>query len=121
MQTNVFSFCVEGPPVPWKRAIPYALGRAIKDERTRAYQRLIATVASLRVPPGWRKDGGFAVDVLVFLKSTRRGDKDNYEKNVLDALKGIAYVDDRQVDDGRTQKILDKARPRVEVTVRRVG
>ena len=44
------------------------------------------------------------------------GDRDNYEKGVFDALEGLFYVDDSQVDRGPTRKIYS-AKPgyRVEI------
>src|SRR5258708_996849 len=45
-----------------------------------------------------------------------RIDKDNIEKLVLDSLKGIVYVDDKQVVDGNTRKTYSE-KPRIEIEV----
>lgn len=48
----------------------------------------------------------------------RRRDVVNYAKMVQDALTGIAYADDSQLDDVRwTRGTVDKANPRVEIFV----
>jgi crossover junction endodeoxyribonuclease RusA len=58
--------------------------------------------------------------VAVFLdvyRPRRRGDLDNILKATLDALNGIAYRDDAQVEQITAQRYEDKRAPRVEVSV----
>ena len=58
--------------------------------------------------------------VAVFLdvyRPRRRGDLDNILKATLDALNGIAYRDDDQVEQITAQRYDDKRAPRVEVSV----
>jgi len=58
--------------------------------------------------------------VAVFLdvyRPRRRGDLDNILKATLDALNGIAYHDDQQVEQIHAQRYEDKRAPRVEVGV----
>ena len=58
--------------------------------------------------------------VAVFLdvyRPRRRGDLDNILKATLDALNGIAYRDDDQVEQITAQRYEDKRAPRVEVSV----
>ncbi len=54
---------------------------------------------------------------LEVYRPARRGDLDNSIKVTLDALKGIAFVDDAQVVELCAQRYDDKADPRVRVTV----
>jgi len=51
--------------------------------------------------------------------ASRRPDLD--ESLVLDALQGLVYANDRQVSEKRVSRALDRARPRVEVTVQELG
>lgn len=61
---------------------------------------------------------GCPVVVRLWAYRPRRvGDLDNALKAVLDALKGIAFVDDAQVVELHAWRGDDKARPRVEVKV----
>ena len=58
--------------------------------------------------------------VAVFLdvyRPRKRGDLDNLLKAVLDALNGVAYVDDDQVQQIHAVRYDDKRAPRVEVGV----
>jgi Holliday junction resolvase RusA-like endonuclease len=48
------------------------------------------------------------------LPHTCKPDKDNLEKAVLDALRGVLWADDCQVFDGRVRKVYSP-RPRVEI------
>lgn len=58
--------------------------------------------------------------VAVFLdvyRPRKRGDLDNILKAVLDALNGVAYVDDEQVRQIHAVRYDDKHSPRVEIGV----
>lgn len=50
----------------------------------------------------------------------KRGDLDNRIKQCLDALQGSAYVDDKQVEHLEFTRAIDKANPRVEVTLEEI-
>ena len=64
--------------------------------------------------------GEVAMYVHVY-RAQRRGDLDNFAKILGDALNGVAYHDDSQVTELHMWRHDDKANPRVEVEVRRVG
>ncbi len=51
-------------------------------------------------------------------RPAKRGDLDNSLKIAIDALKGIAFVDDKQVKRIEAEQFDDKYRPRLEITVR---
>ena len=58
--------------------------------------------------------------VAVFLdvyRPRRRGDLDNILKATIDALNGVAYLDDQQVEQITAVRYDDKRAPRVEVSV----
>lgn len=60
--------------------------------------------------------GPVAVFIDVY-RPRRRGDLDNVLKAVLDALNGIAYRDDEQVEQINANRYEDKRAPRIEVSV----
>ena len=94
-------------------------GRTVLSEETRNFRanvRLLANIA--RVRPF---DGDVAVYVHVY-RSRADQDLDNYAgKTVLDALQGVLFHDDIQVVELHSWRHDDKANPRVEVEVRRIG
>jgi Holliday junction resolvase RusA-like endonuclease len=71
--------------------------RASKGPSGKAYARAVADEARRICDTPWQAD---VTAVLLFVVKDKKGeqpDVDNLTKVVLDALKGIAYVDDRQV------------------------
>lgn len=88
-------------------------GRAVKSTEARKYQQDVkASWLTTRAPA----TGPVAVTLRVF-RPARRGDLDNTIKVLLDALKGLAFVDDSQVVELHASRYEDKADPRVVVTV----
>lgn len=61
--------------------------------------------------------GPVVVELHVYRKH-KRGDLDNYNKILLDALQGLAYHDDKQVIELHAYRHDDKHNPRVEVRVK---
>jgi crossover junction endodeoxyribonuclease RusA len=61
-----------------------------------------------------------AVRITVF-RARRSGDLDNKIKVLLDALQGIAYVDDNQITELHAYRFEDKGNPRVEVEITPLG
>lgn len=59
----------------------------------------------------------FSVRIDFFFKDRKRRDLANHEKLILDALIGIVYEDDSQIDELSLFRRHDAERPRVEVTV----
>jgi Holliday junction resolvase RusA-like endonuclease len=55
------------------------------------------------------------------LSSPDAGDWDNYAKNVCDALRGVAFRDDKQIVRGAGVKLRDEQNPRTEVLVKTHG
>jgi len=54
---------------------------------------------------------------ITWYRSRRSGDLDNRIKVVLDVLRGLAYVDDKQVIELHAWRFDDKADPRVDVEI----
>lgn len=60
-------------------------------------------------------EGDIDVSITLFFGTKRRADLDNFNKLSLDALTGIAYLDDSQIANFTIERAYDKARPRIEV------
>lgn len=89
-------------------------GRAVKAEAARAYVAEVAVVChQAGVEP---LTGAVSVRVIIYFDS-RRGDLDNRLKILLDALNGLAWLDDAQIVELYARRELDRRNPRVELTV----
>jgi crossover junction endodeoxyribonuclease RusA len=82
-------------------------GRVVKSDQARAYQRDAAMVFRSSHPA----TGPVMVTMNVY-RPAKRGDLDNSIKVLLDALKGVAFIDDKQVKRIVAAQFDDKARPR---------
>lgn len=111
----------------WRTVLVRGRATTLLSKEARAYRR---AVAELWPTLTFAKDlGGRPVtdDVqvsLVWYRARRSGDLDNRIKQVLDALKGLVYADDKQIT-GITAYRVDDARyegtGRIEVAVLSVG
>jgi crossover junction endodeoxyribonuclease RusA len=57
------------------------------------------------------------VSIKFFHKTHRKQDIDNFNKLVLDALTGVVWVDDSQIQEMHIKKAVDSKYPRTELTV----
>ena len=121
------AFSAIGQPVPKQRPrVTRRHGRTFTytPARTRQYEKHVAFCAATSLAL-WRKehgrwdmDAGFCVTLRVVMGDERRRDLDNCGKSILDALNGILWADDSQVQELNVKRELDRACPRVEVDVR---
>lgn len=88
-------------------------GRSILSREGRAYR---GRAHQLVQQTGYVAEGDVAVS-LMFYRPRRCGDLDNCLKATMDALSGVAYRDDAQVQNIIAARFEDKANPRVEVQV----
>jgi len=58
-----------------------------------------------------------AVNIIIFFKDKRRRDWDNWHKLSMDALEGIVYKDDSQIQEAHIFKEIDKDNPRIEISI----
>jgi Holliday junction resolvase RusA-like endonuclease len=65
-------------------------------------------------------EGDIAVEVTLYFGTKRRADWDNFHKLSMDALNGIAYLDDSQIKRALVKVDYDKFKPRVEVILSKV-
>lgn len=61
--------------------------------------------------------GSVILSIRFFFKDKRPRDLDNQNKLILDALSGIVYVDDKQIDELHLYRDYDKEKPRIEITL----
>jgi len=112
---------VPGPPVPKERAIPIVRGgrlvKQVTPPRTRAYMAhvlLFTEQALSRAGLGrtWPRGQLYVVELDIFRMRAGAGDKDNYEKAILDAVQARLFGDDCRVVDGPTRLHVDRDNPR---------
>lgn len=133
------SFIVPGEPMPKERAEP-TIGKRRGEsgetkhfvrfragERTADYEAKVRWIAEANRPTGWPRRCRFRVDIEIHRSA--KGDKDNYEKAILDAVNprraryegkgpsrclvspaipGVLWIDDSHVYEG-SQRIVDVA------------
>lgn len=61
-------------------------------------------------------DGPLKVEIRLYWPDKRKHDVDNI-KTLLDALSGVIWIDDGQIEDLHIRKFHDKSNPRVEMEV----
>jgi Holliday junction resolvase RusA-like endonuclease len=84
-----------------------------------AFKQRVRLCAQVARPEGWPLDAPlYAVQVMGYLTSNRP-DADNL-RGVLDACEGVLWSNDRRVRPVTYDYAVDKANPRVEVTVVRI-
>ena len=94
-----------------------ARGRAVAvPYKTHAHRDYCEAAGRLVVTP-WPANKRLAVSLRLY-RPRRIGDIDGPIKTLFDALNGRAWVDDSQVVELHVQRLDDKARPRVEVSIR---
>ena len=86
---------VAGPPVPKGRP-RFTQGRVYTPKRTLDYETQIGWAWLETGAP--RFEGPVSVEIIVREGKRHPADLDNYIKIVLDALNGLAWADDRQVE-----------------------
>jgi Holliday junction resolvase RusA-like endonuclease len=123
--TGEFYFVVAGPPQPKQRARQGRGGHWYTPPATRAYEVAVKVAALAPMLQGGhpRDDckSTFAVALDVYFGDERGRDVDNVAKAILDGANKIIWHDDRQVHELSVRRFVDRAHPRVEVRVRRLG
>ncbi|HSY20676.1 MAG TPA: RusA family crossover junction endodeoxyribonuclease [Polyangiaceae bacterium] len=118
-------FVVAGPPQPKQRARQGKGGHWYTPSETRAYEVAVKVAALAAMMQGGHprddRKSTFAAFLDVYFGDERGRDVDNVAKAILDAANKIVWHDDRQVHELAVRRFVDRARPRVEVRVRRLG
>jgi Holliday junction resolvase RusA-like endonuclease len=115
--SNALTFTIPGPPVPNARARRGRGGNHYTPDKTRAYRNRVAWECTRKRLATWPLHARYAVELTFHMPNSRRADADNLAKGVLDALNGIAWEDDSQVQRLVVEKRIDRANPRAEVTI----
>lgn len=100
MDALKIKFTAELEPVPFKRVMQNGK-RRFNDRRYSDFKDILAHVAKIYVRAPLKGNIKITVDFFKLkpknISSRLWGDLDNHLKSVLDALNGIAYLDDCQV------------------------
>ncbi len=108
-------FTVPGNPQPKQRA-RVVNGHSYTPRKTISAETTVALycLRALRSP---RFSGALRVELRFYRSDNRRVDTDNLAKLVLDALNGVAWLDDSQIVRLSVEKHVDRENPRTEVEV----
>jgi crossover junction endodeoxyribonuclease RusA len=88
--------------------------RIVVTDEARAYKDEIALLLRACVP----LEGDVSVNFTVF-RPRMKGDLDNYNKIMFDALQGLCYYNDNQIVEIHSYRKDDKVNPRVEILISR--
>ncbi|HEX8807764.1 MAG TPA: RusA family crossover junction endodeoxyribonuclease [Xanthobacteraceae bacterium] len=121
----VFDSLIPLPIVTWKRPRVVARGtmsgirvKMINDKKYNAMKANLGWEIKARAPklrPSEHDRFGFRF--VLRLAGPRGGDGDRYENLVMDALQGIVWMDDNQVDEGQWLKTYCQAQPGLMLTI----
>lgn len=123
LSPRAWSFVVPGRLITWKRTTSVRMpnGKVRRPNRAemKAAKEAIGWRAVAARPQGWPLGRRYALGVLVHLRNhSGEGDLDRYINLVMDALQGVVYANDRQVDEFfRCAKLFGDGEPRTEVTI----
>lgn len=101
----LFGLRLTGEPLPKERprAAPRG-GRSFTPQRTRDAEKRIRAAFAAEFPDWVPVKGVLRLDIDFYRATRRTADRDNLEKLVSDALNGVAFVDDKQLVDGRVRR-----------------
>jgi Holliday junction resolvase RusA-like endonuclease len=61
--------------------------------------------------------GDLEIWIKIFFGTKRKADWDNFHKLSMDALSGIIWIDDSQIQKAHVEKYYDKLNPRIEIKI----
>lgn len=102
----------------WRHVLIKGKPRVLISAEGRKYKKLVEKVAPIHKPE-YHETGRLAIHG-VFHMARLGTDLDNRVKPLLDALHGICYRDDVQVEHTNFIRALDRENPRVELWVDRI-
>ena len=113
---------VPGRPLSWNNALVRPKGgrRPFLSAEAKEWKEAVGAHARVTRPAGWPLDARYVVEVRsTFARSS--SDADGPIKLALDALKGIAWNDDKQVVQVTATKDVDPLAPRLDLVIRVVA
>lgn len=114
------AYTLFGEPLSMPRPRVSRYGSGQVPESVRELKSRHAEAGTLSRPDGWSLEGRFSVVISVYKGTARACDLDNLAKLPLDALTGVLYADDSQIDRLFVQRAIDRDDPRTEVRVIRL-
>lgn len=105
---------LSGKPISTQNAYGHGNGRRYLKPEARERKEQYAWEAKSQ----WKKKPltkEIAVDVVLYFNDNRRRDWDNWHKISMDALEGIVYEDDSQIQDAHV--MIAKGEPRIEIYI----
>lgn len=121
---DAVTWVTPGSPLSVNRVYRLALrnGRRIMffSQQGKAYKVAVAAHALQALGlVRWDRTRRYSVELLAYFQSDR-ADADNIAKPALDALQGVLFDNDRQVESVTCAKALDRLAPRLVATVRAI-
>lgn len=121
----IFDSMIPLPIVTWKRPRVVARGtmsgirvKMINDKKYNAVKANLGWEIKAAAPKLCCSDRDrFGFRFVLRLAGPRGGDGDRYENLVMDALQGIVWLDDNQVDEGQWVKTYNAAKPGLWLTI----
>jgi Holliday junction resolvase RusA-like endonuclease len=110
------TFHVPGNPRSWKRAAR-GNGRTYVDTASAMYRNLVVLAAGAARPDGWDRARRYFVSIEVTYPTRVHVDLDNVAKQANDALNGILWDDDSQLDELHVKRLWTHEDPGLRVTV----
>ena len=104
-------------PISANRYWRNARGRTYVSAEAKTYKTAVGWIARTHIDEPLQGDLSVT---LRWYRPAKRGDVDNAQKVVLDALNGIAYSDDSQITELHAYRYDDKDNPRMEVEITHV-
>ena len=98
----------------------YHAGRGLSFLRSKA--KALKEDYQWQAKSQWKKppiETEIEVTIKIYLGTKRKADWDNFHKLSMDALNGIVWVDDSQIQRAIVEKFYDKENPRIEVEIYR--
>jgi crossover junction endodeoxyribonuclease RusA len=108
------SFTVHGDPIPKARP-RFVKGRTYTDPRSVAAEGLVKATA--RRGGVLKMAGPLRVRLSYFRRTKRLADLDNLAKLTCDALNGLAWNDDSQIEEMHLLRAHDPLNPRTEIEI----
>lgn len=111
----IFDHFITCEPTTWKRHRGRGR-RAYTDPRALLFSNALGWEVKVKEPKlRVSSTARFGYSARFHLRS--RGDGDNYEKLLMDALTGIVWEDDEQIDEGTWWKQIREDQPGIRLTI----